>query len=806
MKQVFLLFIGVLLSTSVFSQKELTISDKQRELFSTELLPEAYNDTLMRNAIIYHINKECKKQGIRQFRINKILEYTAIDLAEYIAKREISRLNQIPARKQIHSRLYQYEAGNRDADEIVLKALTKKGRTNLTYNEIAKEITYTLFSRVKLEEILRNPRYTFIGVAARFDENKKRLYISLTFSNYSLISVDKKTIRNSELPITTFQYFLNRYDERTCKGCKKFQDIYSLHDFISVEDNVIYFETDNYRALRKLLRYPKDGLAVDIVMWEQYQCNSENLINNIMINKGHLTRPVYVKNFERENFYKGRLGRHKLKIELGTIPEGIKDYELNLVVINKKSVCASLIPPYNMPQLKTDLPEATAFPDTITTFNTYTFKPRQDTAVISFVIPFEEGKHQYKKEDIEDFIDSLEQPHFNPIKFNITAYSSIDGDPQKNLQLRGARIQSMKNAIYEYTGSAVPIETESHDSWDLFRTDIVATDFQFLRRKSNEGIMEYLKQGDNKELLEPILKKHRFAQVDLTVWYDISTIEKEQEYVLYLFNKALREYRDDDALAIQKYIIEQVLNKRYNRQAIDNMDIPDRPEYAGIQMNKLWLDYEARNMPINEAYVIELRRLKRMAPQNLYIRRNLVFARLQIETIENDSYVMDLQEEIDYLMQSSLPKYVIDPINLQLQIKSLEALNDKLRISNEDQFIEEAFNRIKHIIEIDKDDWKGAFNLAVLFTSMGDYEYPLTVMTPMLDNPEIDENFIFMFISICTHTDYMRYTQTFEHALKRAHEINSKKLCELIDTGKISFQIMDNPEVKEFYCKSCGRY
>ncbi|MFW5851069.1 MAG: hypothetical protein ACOCWB_02480 [Bacteroidota bacterium] len=805
MKHFFLLFVLFISYITTYSQDDYYISDERRELFFTEIMPEAFDDTLMRDAIFYHINQECEKLGIRQFRMRTILEYTAMDMADYIAKREISRINDISERKQIKTRLYEYDYGNTDANEIILKSLVKRGRTLLTYDEVGQDVAYIIFSRTKLLEIAENPRYTFIGIAARLDEEGKRAYISLNFGNYSLESLNKKELKNADLPITTYQYFLDGYDERACRKSKIFPDIYALQQNISVKDGVIWFETDDYRTLRKLLRYPKDGLAVDIVMWKQYPCDGDNLINTIMLNKGHMTKPVYNREFEKENEYQGRVAKDKLKIKLGTIPEGVRDYELNLVIILDKYVCASLIPPYIMPETNTTLPKAKAFPDTITpSHNAFRYIPRQDTAIVSFTIPFDKGKSQYKKEDIQAFIDSLDQPHFHPLSFKITAYSSIDGDPQRNMELRGERILSIKRAIEEYSENSVPITTESSDSWSLFYSDIVGTDFQFLRPKSKKEVLRYLKQGDNKKMLEPILAKHRFAKIDIRVRYDISTVQKEQDYVLYLFNKALQEYDIDKALAIQKYIIEQVLRKRYTRLAVDKMNIPNRFEYAGILMNKLWLDYEAREVPIDEAYVIELRRLNRMSPENAYIRRNLVFARLQIEVINNDSYVIELQREIDDLMNSSLPKYVIDPVNLQLQILSIEALGENLKISNEDKFIEEAFDRIKNIIEIDKTDWQGAYNLAVLFTSMGDYEYPLSIMTPMIHNPNIDENFIFMFISICTHTNYMRYTEVFEQALQRAYEINPKKLCELIDTGKISFQIMDNPEVKKFYCNACG--
>ena len=808
MRQLLLFFLILIHGYHVFSQQDYVITHERRELFFTEIFPESYDDTLMRDAIFYHLNLECQKLHIRQFRMQKILEFTALDQVEFIAKQEITRINDVPDRRKIAARLYEYEAGNKDAEEIIYKTLVAKGKTLLTYDEVAYDVAFTLFNRSKIQDILKNPRYIFIGIASQLDKEGKKVYISLNFGNHSIYSASRKDIKESNLPITTNQYGLRGYNDRFCRSCENFPNLYSLYPMLRVEKGTIYFETDDLRALKKLLRNEKDGIAADVVMWQQYPCKVHTIVDNISVNKGYLTKPIFYEDFVRLNEYQGKLGQRELKLVLGTIPEGIKDYEVNLVLIKDRSVCKNLVRPYTVPHTSTGMPEIFAYPDTISRFNKFNeqvFIPKEgDTATVSFRIPFETGRSQYKKEDIKAFVDSLKQPYFHPLQYTVVAYSSIEGDKEKNLQLRGERINSMLQAIKAYSDNKVPVKTQSKESWDLFYSDIVGTDFQFLKPKSKEEISDFIRKGDNKEMLEPILAKHRFAEVQILVQYDISSVRKEEEYVLYMFHKALKEYRDNDALSIQKYIIQQVLSGRYSKEIIDRMNIPDRSAYSGIQMNKLWLRYTALDIPVDAAYVIEMKRLQRQSPTNLYIQRNLIYARLQLEIIDSENYVYEMQKEIDALLISELPKHVVDPLNLQLQIKSLEALKTTLKVSNEETFVQAAFDRIKGIIEIQKDDWQGALNLAILFSSMGDYAYPLEIMTPMIHNPSISEEFIFTYLSMCTHTDYMHHTEVFEQALQRASEINQQKLCELIDTGKISFQIMENSTVKKFYCHVCG--
>ena len=208
-------------------------------------------------------------------------------------------------------------------------------------------------------------------------------------------------------------------------------------------------------------------------------------------------------------------------------------------------------------------------------------------------------------------------------------------------------------------------------------------------------------------------------------------------------------------------------------------------------------------MPTDEFFLKEMRRLYTLNPNNFYVRRNLVYSRLVLEEIENEYYVTEMQKEIDAQLISVLPKYTIDPLNLELQIKSLQNLGKTFKVANEEEFVTAAFERIKEIIEIDNYDWKGALNLASIFVGMNDYDYPLSVMAPMVNIPDVSEEFIFVFIAMCTHTDYMYHTQAFVDAIKKASVMNKPRLCELVNTGKLSFQMFENPEVKKAYCPVC---
>ena len=61
------------------------------------------------------------------------------------------------------------------------------------------------------------------------------------------------------------------------------------------------------------------------------------------------------------------------------------------------------------------------------------------------------------------------------------------------------------------------------------------------------------------EELEPILSKHRYAEIYMNVTYDIAG-NKEQPFVLAMFNGAVKQKQLEKALSIQKYIFKKVVS------------------------------------------------------------------------------------------------------------------------------------------------------------------------------------------------------------------------------------------------------
>lgn len=771
------------------------------ERYVLDIKPDAFDVMLLRDACLYHLNKELQKNDARALEPDETLQKVSQIFATHIAKTEDTRVENAPKKMQLANRLLAEGVGVHQTNEIAIKLSLSKGR--FSYNDVAQELVYQIFRR-KTVEVLFNPTYVLAGIGCAFDKTQKKAFITITLGNTNLISSTKKTLKKSGLPISTSSHGMKGYDAHACKLCDRYPNISSLRNNVSVMNGEVYFTTNDYRTFKRLLKNEKDGLAVDFVMRKQFPCNGENLLNTQMPHRGHMLKPVFAKDFAKKNIESGRLASTRLSISLGAVPENLPEHEIHLMIIKDGHVCKNIFPVWDKKFENTTIPVVEPFPDTVTRYNTFIYRPESTIDTIVFNIPFEVGKSTYSKEDIQSLLDSMRQPSFRPLSIIVNGYSSIEGDTNTNNQLRSERIASIMQALNQFSNNSAPIETFSNDSWKLFFTDVVGTEFQFLRTKTQEEILEFLQKGDNLVKMEPILEKHRFAEIRIVAEYNISTPEKEEEFVVFMFNKALNNYDVDRALAIQKFIIQQVLSKRYSTAAIENMRIAQKPAHTGLEMNRLWLRYTALEKPLDLDYLRDMRKLFQLNMENVYVKRNLIYARLLLESIDSEYYVEDMQKEVDALLISPLPKYAVDPLNLELQIKSLNSLNNTYKVSNEEEFVAAAYARIKEIIDIDKNNWQAALNQAAIFVSMGEYDYPLEIMSQMIQNPDVSEDFIFTFLAMCTNTHYMFHTQAFIDAMNAASNKNRNRYCEMLDSGKLPVFVLQNPDVKKAYCEVCN--
>ncbi len=804
MKKFYIFYILILLSqVSVFSQ-----NDEDTLKYYNKVSADEFNYDLFNKLLFNEINKYRVKNELDSILLDDILINAAEDNAKYMAFHEEETTIQAGKRKTTGRRI-KYYGGSEYGYELVKKISIKKGQDYLTYKQLADEILYKWTGNKKNSQIFYDKQAIFVGISSALDEKGRKLYVSAVFGNYKSFNDGAEKRNDLDVKYTKRKYGLKHFDFKACKKCNVYKGISDLQKGLFVRDGKIWFKTDNLKKFSKLIKGGRDGIAVDIVQKVQYSCEDDNIIDNNLVNKGILKKRVWANKLYKKNVYKNdkKLRKKKLEAPIAKWPKkltgDLEEYELNLLIIKDKHVCYNLPPTY-LEEASIEYNGGVDFlPDTIITDGDNTeYMPKPETTVLNFRIPFEKNKYVYNKQDIQGFLDKLNEPDFIVDEITIKAYSSIEGNVQANKKLQQKRAQSIVDALKErQNGKEINTKIFTADNWDDFKNDVAGTEYSNLANMSLAEAQKYIKEHKLAEKLEPILKNHRYAEITMTITYDIKG-KKEQNYVVSRFNKAAASCNKELALKIQKYIIKKVINDEYTSQAVYDMKIDStKADCAGLLMNKLWLQKYVSDDEINDDYCKKIDYIYNLDAANEYMIYNKYLCMVENDAIKSGDYIR-FQRKINKLYESNLQKEIIDNLNLEFQFMVIDHLDTLAKPS---PMVQESLNNIKQIVKIDGAGWRDALKLAYLFMEHHDYDFAAKLLEPYIYQKNVFDELVFTYISLCTHSNYRMMSNRFYTAMKRANKLDHERFCELFKSGKLTVQSLENTLVKHLYCKSCSK-
>lgn len=791
-----------------FSQTVSTSSDTVK--YSRILDSEDYNADLLNDLIKNAINKYRLKQKSDTLTFEALLKSAADDQANFMAETNNATYEQ-GGKKSTTGKRIAFYGGSNNGNELVVKMPIKKGNELYTYGKVVDDIMFKWLSDKKGIVVLNDPTYMFFGIGSALDADHKKVYVSVVFGNYS--SFNAGSTRRDELstPFTTKKYGLKKFDDKICKRCDKFRNIEDLQKAIYIKDNNLYFKYDDYKALKKLLKDPTDGLVIDVIQRAQYPCEGENIINNSLVNKGVMVKRYKASKFEKKNLVTDpKEKKKKVEVLIGPLPKDLTgEYELNLLVVIGKKVCKTISPSFNEDAGVEYSNVIELLADTVV-IGESDYIPTAENSTLEFVIPFERNKSTYKPEDIEPLIKKLKEPDFIIKDLAIQAYSSIEGNDESNKVLQKNRAESIVDALKARQKDKVVSNITTGDNIEDFKRDVQGTEFANMATMTVPEAQEYIRKNNLIKKLEPILQKHRYGKLTMNITYDIAG-KKEQAFVLSRFNKSVKENNLTRALSIQKFIFRKVLKKEYTGEAVTGQEIPETPEFAGLLlnklwlsgllMNKLWLEKYINNEEISEEFCDKITTLHNMAPENFYITYNWFYCRILHQELTGDKSIVDFQKEISGLYSTGLKKKTVDLLNMEYQFKVIQYLDT---LDEPPPLLLASLDTIRAISKLTEANWQNSLKLAYIFVSQKDYEFAAKLLEPYIisDNP-FDE-LIFSYISICSHLPYKFGSPRFVLAMNKAKELDKDRYCKLFKKDKLTIQALENTKVKELYCKTCG--
>jgi uncharacterized protein YkwD len=762
-------------------------------------VPGSFDYPAFNSLLLKGINQFRLENNLDTLEINSVLQGAAEISSSYMAGNESADPKSL---QKTTPKNIKKAGGSTKGEEVIIVTPLGKGKNQLKPEEVVKTILTKWTSSLKEKTIILNSANSYIGVSGWADDAEKRVYVSVMLGNSQ--SLNEGAVHRKELavPFNTKSKKLLEPDPKKCKNCDKFKDFENLQAGLSVEDGKIYLDYNNLKAMKRLIKKSTDGLAVDIVQKEQFSKENYNIIDHNLRSKGVMLKPVrkdrlFSKNLAQpDNPQKKNSRVRKLRVEMGKFPKNLNGpYELNLLIIQDGYVCKTVLRSYMEYADQESSPiEMLCMPETVGAVNP-PFEPRSESALLNFTIPFEKNKSAFKTEDIQPFINALQEPDFIIEGLFIYAYSSIEGDSVANAKLQRKRAESVVKVLQQMQQTKITPTILNNDSWDLFRLEMEDGKYDYLTKMPKKEAIDKINHNKGlSEELEATLAKERFAQVVMDVTYDISG-NKEEKFSTVQFNRAVKAGNTKQAYRIMDYIAKKVIEKKYSGDIFDKLAIANDAKNVGFLMNKIYYYYLIHNKVVDEEEYKGILELQKIDAGNPTINFNALFCKIALDSVAgNKSEQAEMQMKIDELYKTALPKKLIDGLNIEWQFKIMDAL-DTLEGAQEQR--QACIDKIKSFYNFKDASKQNAIKLAYAFARAKEFSFACNLLEPYLSQP--DEKVLFAYISIASHVPDKFYSRKFSGALAEIKKIDPARYCKLFGAPYMSFQVLENADIKKTY-------
>lgn len=572
---------------------------------------------------------------------------------------------------------------------------------------------------------------------------------------------------------------------------------------IKRERDNLYFETNDKKWFNILFANTGDGLAVDIVLKDRYACDVET-VDRTQI-RGYLLKPIYSQKLRSglklngDNLY---------RVHVGRVPEGFvnDEQEYNILFLSNKNLC-QYYTIYDLESYPWDLLDMGMYLDTLT----YNPKEVKSSAkegfvmrnkTLKFKIPFEKNKSNYSQEDIKPIYDSLRLTDFNIKAINIKAYSSVEGRASRNIELQELRAKSIVAALQAFQKPTIKTEVTSSENWVEFLNDIKGTKYEDLSELSKSEVKSRI-VGSFSTQLEPILKNHRKAVLELELERKYKYKDDSANSLLTKFNEAIATSKLEEAREIQNSIFEKLKEKETSPSILRKMNIPKQAKFAKIFNKNSAYRYM---LNVRQAMIVynELLELEKLVPKDGEVKYNIAAVKLKLwrfKAIEVDE--IKLKNQISVLRNYDIDGSLTSRMMVNYHIIKAENLMRARDYKNKDKSVEYINNNYKKFTLSNYD----YLSLAQFFSYYADTDLSVSLLEDKARSIDIDENLLFYYLNLTMVNINLTNDLNYRTIMLNAINMNKVRFCKLfnaIEDGGVTFQLLEDDFLRTTYCENCN--
>lgn len=403
---------------------------------------------------------------------------------------------------------------------------------------------------------------------------------------------------------------------------------------------------------------------------------------------------------------------------------------------------------------------------------------------------------------MQTLYDSLNLTDFNIKTIRIKAYSSIEGSLDRNLELQNQRANSIVDALQSYQKPTMQTKVSSVENWVEFYNDIKETDFAYLKNLSKSDVKNTILPSVA-EKMEPILKNHRKAIVDLElVKKDYYESFKEEDLVK-AFNSSIKNEDFIEAAKLQNTLFNRLKYFEVSPTILDKLEIPEQLNYVQFLNNRSAYRYQ-----LNESRILisigKLESLKKIDPKNKRVNYNLVAMkfklwRFRMTNIDHKQFLREIKNLKDYGIDQNLIERML--INFHI-IKSERDLQDK-NYDSKDESVEYIYDSYDSLKLSDTD----YFSLAQFLAYYANVAWAAELLSDKVRTVAVDEDLLFYYLNLTLINSSVTKTDDYRTIMLNASTMNKKRYCDLFNSVEkegVTFQLLEDVYLRTGYCELCN--
>ena len=570
---------------------------------------------------------------------------------------------------------------------------------------------------------------------------------------------------------------------------------------IKNDGNNLYFHVNDKNWFNLLFKNSGDGIALDVVAKDIFGCYELSVSNKQI--KGELLPPVYAQKLKSGL---RPFGDDGYRVLIGKVPSDLinKELEYNILFLNNKNLCQYYVI-YNLESYPWDLLDMGMYLDSLT-YNVKKIKPVSEDVyqlrnkTLKFKIPFEKNKSEYSQADIKPIYDSLRLTDYNIKSIKIKAYASVEGSLERNIELQQQRANSIVAALQTFQKPTIKTEVSSSENWVEFLNDIKNTKHANLSKLTKADVKSKL-VGDLSKELEPILKNHRKALIELE-------LEKKEKYnlspdeLMQKFNTEVSTGNVGAALEIQNSIFEKIKDKVVSPDFLKKMNVPKQEKFVKIFNKNSAYRYL---LDVKQALIVynELLALEKLAPKDAEVKYNIAAVKIKLwrfNAIEIDE--TKLKTQINALKNYGIHHTLISRMMVNFHIIKAENLMRKRDYTNKDKSVAFINSNYKNFPLSDYD----YLSLAQFFSYYANIDMAVKLLEDKAKSIDIDEDLLFYYLNLTLINKELTQEDSYRTIMLNAYNLNNKRYCKLfnsVDNGGVTFQLLDDDYLRETYCENC---